>query len=169
MVGPFSLLESGYRQKKPMQGSYSMEDDVFGGRTIHCTGPRWSTGSQSMNHGVDPSSSFDTPAGQWIHLVGVGIEIFGVFIIVAGIIGPAGSSIGVRFRLATTATESALGARFYSAWKFWSRRHRQDNRDRAYVREPRSPRWSCGLKHRFPNLPWEGMVCAAELQSLEAA
>ena len=44
------------------------------------------TGSQSMNHGVDPSPSFDTTAGQWIHLVGVGIEIFGVFIIVAGVI-----------------------------------------------------------------------------------
>ena len=39
-----------------------------------------------MNHGVDLSDSFDTTAGQWIHLVGVGIEIFGVFIIVAGII-----------------------------------------------------------------------------------
>jgi len=44
------------------------------------------TGSHSMNHSVDPSPSFDTTAGQWIHLVGVGIEIFGVFIIVAGII-----------------------------------------------------------------------------------
>jgi len=44
------------------------------------------TGSQSMNHGVDPSPSFETTASQWIHLVGVGIEIFGVFIIVAGII-----------------------------------------------------------------------------------
>ena len=43
-------------------------------------------GSPSMNHGVDASPSFDTTAGQWIHFVGVGIEIFGVFIIVAGII-----------------------------------------------------------------------------------
>ena len=39
-----------------------------------------------MNHGVDSSPSFDATASQWIHLVGVGIEIFGVLIIVAGII-----------------------------------------------------------------------------------
>src|SRR6516165_556908 len=31
-------------------------------------------------------SSFETVTSQWIHLVGVGIEIFGIFIIVAGII-----------------------------------------------------------------------------------
>jgi len=35
----------------------------------------------------DPSLySFEPATSQWIHLVGVGIEIFGVFIIVAGII-----------------------------------------------------------------------------------
>jgi uncharacterized membrane protein len=39
-----------------------------------------------MNHGVDSSPSLDATASQWIHLVGVGIEIFGVLIIVAGII-----------------------------------------------------------------------------------
>jgi uncharacterized membrane protein len=39
-----------------------------------------------MNHGVESSPSFDATASQWIHLVGVGIEIFGVLIIVAGII-----------------------------------------------------------------------------------
>ena len=31
-------------------------------------------------------SSFETVTSQWIHLVGVGIEIFGIVIIVAGII-----------------------------------------------------------------------------------
>lgn len=39
-----------------------------------------------MNSAIDPSPSFETATSQWIHLVGVGIEIFGVFIIVAGII-----------------------------------------------------------------------------------
>jgi uncharacterized membrane protein len=39
-----------------------------------------------MNSAVDPSPSFEAAASHWIHLVGVGIEIFGVFIIVAGII-----------------------------------------------------------------------------------
>ena len=37
-----------------------------------------------MEHGV--SSQFETATSQWIHLIGVGIEIFGVFIIVVGII-----------------------------------------------------------------------------------
>ena len=31
-------------------------------------------------------ASFETVSSQWIHLTGVGIEIFGIFIIVAGII-----------------------------------------------------------------------------------
>ena len=31
-------------------------------------------------------SSFETVTSEWIHLVGVGIEIFGIFIIVVGII-----------------------------------------------------------------------------------
>jgi uncharacterized membrane protein len=31
-------------------------------------------------------ASFETVSSQWIHLIGVGIEIFGIFIIVAGII-----------------------------------------------------------------------------------
>ena len=35
---------------------------------------------------ISGDSSFETAAGQWIHLVGVGIEIFGIVIIVAGII-----------------------------------------------------------------------------------
>jgi uncharacterized membrane protein len=39
-----------------------------------------------MTSGIEPSPSFETTTSQWIHLVGVGIEIFGVFIIVAGII-----------------------------------------------------------------------------------
>ena len=39
-----------------------------------------------MNSAVDLSPSFETGASQWIHLIGVGIEIFGVLIIVAGII-----------------------------------------------------------------------------------
>jgi uncharacterized membrane protein len=30
--------------------------------------------------------SFETGTSQWVHLVGVGIELFGIFIIVAGII-----------------------------------------------------------------------------------
>src|SRR5215468_12728112 len=35
----------------------------------------------------DPSlPSLETVTSQWIHVVGVGIEVFGVFIIVAGII-----------------------------------------------------------------------------------
>jgi uncharacterized membrane protein len=38
-----------------------------------------------MNHG-SPSPDFETTTSEWIHLVGVGIEILGVFIIVAGII-----------------------------------------------------------------------------------
>ena len=48
---------------------------------------------------MDHSLYFETAASQWIHLVGVGIEIFGVFVIVAGIIwssryflGSAGAS-----------------------------------------------------------------------------
>ena len=36
-----------------------------------------------MTSGV---SSFETVTSEWIHLVGVGIEIFGIFIIVVGII-----------------------------------------------------------------------------------
>ena len=39
-----------------------------------------------MTSAVDPSPTFETATSQWIHLVGVGIEIFGVFIIVVGII-----------------------------------------------------------------------------------
>jgi hypothetical protein len=38
-----------------------------------------------MNSDIDASPRFET-ASQWIHLIGVGIEIFGVFIIVVGII-----------------------------------------------------------------------------------
>lgn len=38
-----------------------------------------------MNPAADPSPAFETATSQWIHLVGVGIEIFGVFIIVVGI------------------------------------------------------------------------------------
>jgi uncharacterized membrane protein len=48
---------------------------------------------------MDHSLSFETAANQWIHLVGVGIEILGIFVIVAGIIwssryflGSAGAS-----------------------------------------------------------------------------
>jgi uncharacterized membrane protein len=37
-----------------------------------------------MEH--DASPQFETATSQWIHLIGVGIEIFGVFIIVVGII-----------------------------------------------------------------------------------
>ena len=39
-----------------------------------------------MASNTEPSPSFETAISQWIHLVGVGIEIFGVFIIVTGII-----------------------------------------------------------------------------------
>jgi hypothetical protein len=39
-----------------------------------------------MNSGIDASPQFETATSQWIHLIGVGIEIFGVFIIVVGII-----------------------------------------------------------------------------------
>ena len=35
---------------------------------------------------ISGDSSFETVTSQWIHLIGVGIEIFGIFIIVAGII-----------------------------------------------------------------------------------
>ena len=35
---------------------------------------------------ISSDSSFETATSQWIHLVGVGIEIFGIVIIVAGII-----------------------------------------------------------------------------------
>jgi uncharacterized membrane protein len=35
---------------------------------------------------ISGDASFETAASQWIHLVGVGIEIFGIVIIVAGII-----------------------------------------------------------------------------------
>ena len=35
---------------------------------------------------ISGDSSFETATSQWIHLVGVGIEIFGIVIIVAGII-----------------------------------------------------------------------------------
>src|SRR5215475_9806389 len=50
----------------------------------------------------DPSlSSFETVTSQWIHLVGVGIEVFGIFIIVAGIIWSTkyiyGRRIGSRY------------------------------------------------------------------------
>jgi uncharacterized membrane protein len=39
-----------------------------------------------MNSGIDASPQFETATSQWIHLIGVAIEIFGVFIIVVGII-----------------------------------------------------------------------------------
>ena len=39
-----------------------------------------------MTSGIEPSASLDAAVSQWIHLIGVGIEIFGVFVIVAGII-----------------------------------------------------------------------------------
>ncbi|RQH13098.1 DUF1622 domain-containing protein [Bradyrhizobium sp. RP6] len=39
-----------------------------------------------MNPAADHVPSFETATSQWIHLVGIGIEIFGVFIIVVGII-----------------------------------------------------------------------------------
>ncbi|WP_407187730.1 DUF1622 domain-containing protein [Bradyrhizobium centrosematis] len=42
-----------------------------------------------MNSATDPSPSFETATSQWIHLVGIGIEIFGVFIIVIGIVWSA--------------------------------------------------------------------------------
>ncbi|MGY3037755.1 putative membrane protein [Bradyrhizobium sp. USDA 4354] len=47
-----------------------------------------------MNSAADHAPSFETAASQWIHLVGVGIEIFGVFIIVAGIIWSARYILG---------------------------------------------------------------------------
>ena len=40
----------------------------------------------NMNSGIDSSPLFEMTTSRWIHLVGVGIEIFGVFIIVAGIV-----------------------------------------------------------------------------------
>src|ERR1700746_1098241 len=52
-----------------------------------------------MTSDIDHPLSFETATSQWIHLVGVGIEIFGVSDIVAGIIlssryifGTAGAS-----------------------------------------------------------------------------
>ena len=39
-----------------------------------------------MTSGDSSLSSFETITSQWVHLVGVGIEVFGIFIIVAGII-----------------------------------------------------------------------------------
>ncbi|MDH6261077.1 DUF1622 domain-containing protein [Bradyrhizobium sp. BR13661] len=39
-----------------------------------------------METGIDSSPMFETEASFWIHLVGVGIEVFGVLIIVAGIV-----------------------------------------------------------------------------------
>ena len=35
---------------------------------------------------ADPSQSIETAASHWIHLVGVSIEIYGVFVIVLGIV-----------------------------------------------------------------------------------
>ena len=37
-----------------------------------------------MNSGIDASPEFETATSFWIHLFGVGIEIFTVFIIVIG-------------------------------------------------------------------------------------
>ena len=39
-----------------------------------------------MTSGIESPPAFETVTSQWIHLVGVGIEVFGVFIIVVGII-----------------------------------------------------------------------------------
>jgi uncharacterized membrane protein len=39
-----------------------------------------------MTFGIDTSLPFETIVSEWIHVVGVGIEIFGVLVIVAGII-----------------------------------------------------------------------------------
>jgi uncharacterized membrane protein len=39
-----------------------------------------------MNSSIESSHLVETAASYWIHLVGVGIEIFGVLVIVAGII-----------------------------------------------------------------------------------
>ena len=41
---------------------------------------------QGMTSGIESPPAFETVTSQWIHLVGVGIEVFGVFIIVVGII-----------------------------------------------------------------------------------
>src|SRR6478609_9286701 len=81
--GSISLLQRGYRHEKfharagktaSLAAVLTAAQDLYG------------HGSRSMNHGVESSPSFDATASQWIHLVGVGIEIFGVLIIVAGII-----------------------------------------------------------------------------------
>ncbi|MCG2626494.1 DUF1622 domain-containing protein [Bradyrhizobium sp. WYCCWR 13023] len=47
-----------------------------------------------MNFAVDSPPSFETATSHWIHLIGVGIEIFGVFIIVVGIIWSARYILG---------------------------------------------------------------------------
>jgi uncharacterized membrane protein len=60
-----------------------------------------------MASSIETSPSFETATSQWVHLVGVGIEIFGVFIIVAGIVWssrylvrePAGSSRYDSYRI----------------------------------------------------------------------
>jgi uncharacterized membrane protein len=41
---------------------------------------------QGMTSGIESQPAFETVTSQWIHLVGVCIEVFGVFIIVVGII-----------------------------------------------------------------------------------
>jgi len=41
---------------------------------------------QDMTSGIESPPVFETATSQWIHMVGVCIEVFGVFIIVVGII-----------------------------------------------------------------------------------
>ena len=53
-----------------------------------------------MSIEVERLPAFETTASGWIHLVGVGIELFGVFIIVAGIVWS--TYLCVRWRMKTT-------------------------------------------------------------------
>lgn len=60
-----------------------------------------------MNSAAEATPPFETAASHWIHLIGVGIEIFGVLIIVAGIIWssryafqPAGASRYDHYKIA---------------------------------------------------------------------
>ncbi|MBN9042612.1 MAG: DUF1622 domain-containing protein [Rhizobiales bacterium] len=54
-----------------------------------CNGTASRTGIWTMNSASEGSPPFETATSYWIHLIGVGIEIFGVFIIVVGIIWSA--------------------------------------------------------------------------------
>ena len=74
-----------------------------------------------MSIDVERLPGFETTASNWIHLVGVCIEIFGVFIIVAGIVWSTYLCVHRRRRRRTTInTRYGSAVPCCLASKYWS-------------------------------------------------